>query len=261
MEPSAAREFWRQFEHEHDDVSFIDDVCKGVRLITDDGAPEPHDVIGLAVAGAEAAQGLSASLDQEWALYTPRQAAFTASALFAQLTAAGAALGKLEAYLDVMAERGDIAAPDFDGQGDARKIADAQVALGSAAQEVDGAMTDRDTQAVGLLSTARWLTPQPASTHETVTALAPLLGQVAALHPGNHAADQAGHHRSYDDSCGCRIDLTDGEGERWRFQREDGAWSLVRQEDGHTVELDASAPCADPRHMAALVHRVLQSFG
>ncbi|MFJ5157064.1 hypothetical protein ACIQCF_37140 [Streptomyces sp. NPDC088353] len=160
-----------------------------------------------------------------------------------------------------MADRGDIAAPDVDGQWEAKRIADAQVALGVAAQEVDGAVTGKDTQAVGLLATARWLTPLPGSTHEAVTAPVSLLGQAATFHPGSHVADPAGHCCSYDDSCGCRIGLTDGASERWWFQWEEGAWSLVRQKDGHTAELDASDACADPRHMAILVHRVLQTVG
>ncbi|MEV8596105.1 hypothetical protein [Streptomyces sp. NPDC052012] len=70
----------------------------------------------------------------------PRHVAFAASALFAQIAAVGAAPEKLEAQLDVMAERGDIVTPDFDGTGEAKRASDAQIALGAAGQDIDGAV-------------------------------------------------------------------------------------------------------------------------
>lgn len=256
MEQAAHRDLWRRFE-DQDNANQLHDVCRGVRLITEGRrATEPHDIITLAIAGAEAAEGVLAGLDSEWAVYTPQHAAFVASALFAQITAAGAALEKLDAQLDVMAERGDIVTPEFDATGEARRVADAQAALGAAGQDAYGAVTGRDTRAVSLLAAARSFVVLPAGVHETITAVARLLGQDVKLLRYDHADEAADNVRS---GCGCRIELADSSGAMWCFQWEDDTWCLVRQTDGHEVELAAIRPCADPRHLAALIHQAVET--
>ena len=81
----------------------IGDVCEGSDLVTDIGGPDdPEEVIALSIAGARAAKAAEAGLQTEWALYTPHQAAVVASALLAQIDAAGKALEHLAEYLHVM---------------------------------------------------------------------------------------------------------------------------------------------------------------
>ncbi|MER5842736.1 hypothetical protein ABT099_20965 [Streptomyces prasinus] len=167
---------WRRYQ-EPDDRGLIDDVCDGLRLITEPAGPDdPGQTIALAIVGAEAAEGLAAALDDEWALYMPQQAAVTASALFAQIAAAGAALEKLSDHLDAMAERGEITVPDYDGTGEAERLCTAQSVLGAAGQEAFGAIDARDCdEAVDILATTAYTGPSPGSTHETYIQLAALL--------------------------------------------------------------------------------------
>jgi hypothetical protein len=76
-----------------------------------------------------------------------------ASALFAQIAAAGAALEKLSDCLDVMAGRGEITIPDYDGAGEAERLCTAQTVLGAAGQEAFGAIGTRDCdEAVDILA-------------------------------------------------------------------------------------------------------------
>ncbi|MCM1943270.1 hypothetical protein NC239_34225 [Streptomyces sp. G3] len=135
----------------------IDAVCEEARLLAEHGTQDPGQTIALAVAGAEAAEGLAAALEGPWALYTPQQVAVTASALFTQITAAGTALEKLDRLLDVMAERGDITEPDHDGVGEAERLCTAQSTLGAAGQEAVGAIDVRPVR-------RRWTfsSPRPA---------------------------------------------------------------------------------------------------
>ncbi|MGA5082445.1 hypothetical protein ACPC37_33390 [Streptomyces griseoincarnatus] len=142
-QPAQAQQpLWRRYE-EPDDRGLIDAVCEEVRLLAEHGTQDPGQTIALAVAGAEAAEGLTAALEDPWALYTPQQVAVTASALFTQITAAGTALEKLDRLLDVMAERGDIPEPDHDGVGEAERLCTAQSTLGAAGQEAVGAIDVR----------------------------------------------------------------------------------------------------------------------
>ncbi|MFJ8187901.1 hypothetical protein [Streptomyces sp. NPDC096105] len=138
----AQQPLWRRYE-EPDDRGLIDDVCEEVRLLAEHGPEDPGQTIALAVAGPEAAEGLAAALEDPWALYTPQQVAVTASALFTQITAAGTALEKPDRLLDVMAERGDITEPDYDGVGEAERLCTAQSTLGAAGQEAAGAIDVR----------------------------------------------------------------------------------------------------------------------
>jgi hypothetical protein len=262
-EPSSRHALWRQFEDEYD-MGLIGDVCKGVRLITEGGdAAEPHDVIALSVAGAEAAEGVLAGLGSEWSLYTPQQVAYAASALFAQITAAGLALEKLDAHLDVMAERGDIVTPDKDQAGrdeggEADRIGLAQMTLGSVGQTASTTVPPGGEEAVRLLAAAQHLAPLPTSAHETVTKVSRLLGEDAKLFTAHHDADArlTDHDREH---CGCRIELTTPEGTLWDFRRYDGEWCLTRIADGHAVELAAGDACAAPRHLTALIHKATRT--
>ncbi|WP_424863424.1 hypothetical protein [Streptomyces sp. MMS24-I29] len=92
------RTLWEEYE-EPEDRSVVGDACNGIRLITEDPAPEPADTIALAIAGAEAAEGIRDALESDWALHTPQQAAVVASALFAQMSAAAEAFESLRCLI------------------------------------------------------------------------------------------------------------------------------------------------------------------
>ncbi|MGX4695051.1 hypothetical protein [Streptomyces sp. JNUCC 63] len=265
-QPAQPQEpLWRRYQ-EPDDRGLIDDVCGGVRLLTEPGPDDPGQTIALAIAGAEATAGLAAALEDEWALYTPQQVAVTASALFAQIAAAGAALEKLDGCLDVMAERGEITAPDYDGVGEAERLCTAQTALGAAGQKASGAIDARACDAaVDILASTPYAGALPANAHDTITQLAGLLGDSAKLLPG-HLPDGTGRAELDHYGCGCRIELTDRDGTVWDFHRADSAWDLIpladTSSDGRRLEgmeLSMTEACPHPRHLALLVRQALEA--
>ncbi|MFF8104336.1 hypothetical protein ACF07S_32265 [Streptomyces sp. NPDC016640] len=255
---------WRRYQ-EPDDRGLINDVCDGLRLITEPGPDDPGQTIALAIVGAEAAEGLAAALDDEWALYTPQQAAVTASALFAQIAAAGAALEKLSDHLDVMAERGEATVPDYDGTGEAKRLCTAQRVLGGAGQEAFGAIDARDCdEAVDILATTAYTGPLPGSTHETYSQLAALLDDAKLIPACRPPAEDVCAAQDYEDGCGCHIELTDHDGIVWDFHRSDGTWYVMPLADttpsGHPLtgrELSMTQTCPHPQHLALLVQQTL----
>ncbi|WP_159054750.1 hypothetical protein [Streptomyces dysideae] len=267
-QPTPQQEpLWRRYQ-EPDDRGLIDDVCDGLRLITEPGPDDPGQILALAIVGAEAAEGLAAALEDEWALYTPQQAAVTASALFAQIAAAGAALEKLSDCLDVMAGRGEITASDYDGAGEAERLCTAQTVLGAAGQEAFGAIDAHDCdEAVDILATTPYTGPLPVSTHETFVQLAGLLGESAKLIPGcRPPAEAVSPARDYEDGCGCRIELTDRDSIVWDFHRSDGTWYFMPLADatlsGRPLagkELSMTQACPHPQHLALLVQQTLSA--
>ncbi|CAL9659459.1 hypothetical protein SUDANB54_06951 [Streptomyces sp. enrichment culture] len=267
-QPAQAQQpLWRRYE-EPDGRGLIDAVCEEVRLLAEHGTQDPGQTIALAVAGAEAAEGLTAALEDPWALYTPQQVAVAASALFTQITAAGTALEKLDRLLDVMAERGDITEPDHDGVGEAERLCTAQSTLGAAGQEAAGAIdVGACEEAVDILTSTPCTAMMPTNTHETLTQLAGLLGDSATLIPGcrlPHGTDSA--HQDFQDGCGCRIELTSRDNAAWTLQRSDAAWYLMplaNPQDGGSdlsgTELSMTETCPHPRHFALLLHRALDT--
>jgi hypothetical protein len=260
-QPAPQQEpLWRRYQ-EPDDRGLIDDVCDGLRLITEPGPDDPGQTIALAIVGAEAAEGLAAALDDEWALYTPQQAAVTASALFAQIAAAGAALEKLSDHLDVMAERGEATVPDYDGTGEAKRLCTAQSVLGGAG-EAFGAIDARDCdEAVDILATTAYTGPLPGSTHETYTRLAALLDDAKLIPACRPPAEDVCAAQDYEDGCGCHI-----EPRRHRVGLPPLGRHLVRHAPGrrHTQgppltgrELSMTQTCPHPQHLALLVQQTL----
>ncbi|MDN3271445.1 hypothetical protein [Streptomyces sp. MA15] len=261
----AQQPLWRRYE-EPDDRGLIDDVCEEVRLLAERGPEDPGQTIALAVAGAEAAEGLAAALEDPWALYTPQQVAVTASALFTQITTAGTALEKLDRLLDVMAERGDITEPDYDGVGEAERLCTAQSTLGAAGQEAAGAIDVRACDGGGghphLHALHRGDAYQhPRDSHQ----LADLLGDSTKLVPGcRPPAEAVCAARDYTDGCGCHVELTDRDGIVWEFHRSDGTWYFMpladvtpngRPLDGRKLSMTEALP--HPQHLALLVQQTL----
>jgi hypothetical protein len=243
----------------------IGEVCSGIELVAGDGPPDdPDEVIAMAVAGAQAAEAAAAGLDNPWALYTPRQAAVVASALFAQIDAAGAALEKLSAYLHEMDARGDVEMPEFVGH-EILNLSNGEAILGCVGEESRGSLRDPE-EAVRVLAQTPYLGHLPADAHETITAVAALLGNTATLVSEQHLHEQAQLEENYrlGYGCGCYITLRDSHGAPWQFQRGDSAWALFNiasvDESGlvhESTELAAVEALAHPGHVAALVRQQL----
>ncbi|MFB7852784.1 hypothetical protein ACFC34_38020 [Streptomyces sp. NPDC056053] len=244
----------------------ISDVCGGIRMVADDGPDDPEDVIAVAIAGAEAAEATAFGLDYDWALYTPQQAAVVASALFAQIEAAGLALERLGEYLHVMDARQDVEMPEFDGHEDLN-LSNAEMLLGCAGQEARAAAC-RAEDVVRVLAETPYLGTLPENAHETITALAKLLGTEATLNTDHHIRDEAELAKNYENGfgCGCSITLHDDNGSQWQFQRGDSTWNLLRMEDidedgilQSWTELDTIDAHAHPEHVATLIRQELST--
>lgn len=254
-------DLWRRVADEdtRGDRRLIGDVCDGIDLVTGDGGPhDPDEVIAVAITGAIAAEATAAGLDREWALYTPQQGAVVASALYAQIEAAGAALEHLAAYLHVMDERRDVVLPELNDPVNP-SLNEAEMAAGTAGGEVRAATHDAE-QVVQLLAQAPYLGRQPAHCHETLTTVADLLGEAATLDTGPCACDVE-EGDAGDRGCGCFVVITDAGGVVWQFQRVDGSWSLWKSNDvadgvlSDWVELTASGARAHPGHIASLIRQ------
>ncbi|MCX4673621.1 hypothetical protein OG453_44505 [Streptomyces sp. NBC_01381] len=241
----------------------IGDVCGGLELVTDSGGPDdPDEIIALAIAGAKAAEATTAGLGLEWALYTPQQAAVVASALYAQIDAAGAALEELAGYLHVMDARHDVVLPEFNDP-ETPNLSNAEMATACAGQEARAATCDAET-AVRILAETPYLGRQPQDAHETITAVADLLGEQATLITEHHVHDEAELRENYDDGsgCGCLVQITDSAGSPWVFQRGDNSWNLWKHTDIDEssilrtwIELDAGDERAHPGHVVSLINQ------
>lgn len=239
----------------------IDDVCGGLDLVTDSGGPDdPDELIALAVAGAKSAEATAEGLGLEWALYTPQQAAVVASALYAQIDAAAAALEMLGEYLHVMDARHDVVLPEFNDP-ETPNLNDAELLTGRASEEVRSATCDAET-AVRILAETPYLGRQPKDAHETITAVADLLEEQATLIAEHHVHDESELRENYDlgFGCGCCVRITDSTGSAWEFQRGEGSWNLWRSADADErgilrdrIELDAGDARAHPGHVASLI--------
>lgn len=254
-------ELWRVAASQ-EDRGLIDDMCNGLRTFADGAVDEPEEVVALAIAGAEAAEGLEAALDIEWALYTPKQAAVVASALFTQIEAAAAAMDKLSEYLDVMAERGDITepGPDFEAVGDAALVGEAQRRLATSAYEADCAVTADRVAAVDILAATPYFGTMPTSPHETLVAVAGLAGGEGKLLTHEHLRDDSELAQAEENGfgCGCWVEIADRSGAVWRFYRVDSPWCLVPADgQGERVELPLYEADAHPRHLWALISQEL----
>ncbi|MFC9654003.1 MULTISPECIES: hypothetical protein [unclassified Streptomyces] len=238
----------------------IGDVCSGLDLVTDDGGPDdPDELIALAIAGAKAAEATAGGFGLEWALYTPQQAAVVASALYAQVDAAGAALQELAEYLHVMDARHDVVLPELNDP-EKPNLNDAEMAMRSAGEEACAAVFDAEAT-VRIMVETPYLGRQPKDAHETITAVADLFGEQATLNE-HHVHDEAGLHENYDPEldCGCSVQIADTTGSAWVFQRGDSSWNLWRHTDvddngilRNWIELDVGDARAHPGHVVSLI--------
>ncbi|MFJ2883378.1 hypothetical protein [Streptomyces sp. NPDC087272] len=242
------RAVWEEYE-EPADHSVLGDVCGGIWTFTGDHTPEPVTTIALAVAGAEAAEGVRDALESDWALYTPQQAAVVASALFAQLNATADTFESLRRLIQHAEARRETAF-----------TTEAMDHLTHAAAAVTFTHNFA-SGVVGALNACPDLIRLPGDAHETLAAVAALLGPAAKVTeyhgPGEYREDNSGF------GCGCAVSF-EHRGQVWNFHRGDSSWNLARErdgevlEDGSTVyngrhELGPSDTTAHPQHLVTLI--------
>ncbi|RST18329.1 hypothetical protein E2C00_31260 [Streptomyces sp. WAC05374] len=251
------------------------------------GAAGPDGVVALARTAARTTDTLAASLQDDWALYTPGQAAAVAAELFAQAASVARALHGLAGVLTAMtgpdgparaddhrAGAGDPAraydAGRYDAAYDANRYdarADAVRHLATAAEEL--AYTLRHAPpATAALRDAPPAPVLPLNAHETLAGVAALLGEDAVLNQRHRPGDYVIVGESPDGyGCGCDVDFRHA-GEEWNFHRSDSAWSLVRVSDGipaadgtlaytRFTDLTVTDETAHPAHVAAQIGAAL----
>ncbi|WP_030733301.1 hypothetical protein [Streptomyces sp. NRRL S-237] len=238
------RTLWEEYE-EPGNRRAVADACAGIRSITEYDSPEPTDTIALAIAGAEATEGLRDALESDWALYTPQQAAVVASALFAQLNATTVVFESLRRLIQHAEARRETA---FTTEADDRltHVAAAVTFTRGFAPGV-----------VGALNACPDLARLPTDAHETLAAVAALLGPAAKV-TENHGPDE---HSEDDSGFGCGGEI--------RFEhRGDSSWDLVRERDGEMLEdgstsyterneLEVTDSTAHPLHLLTLIRAKL----
>ncbi|MFG2299018.1 hypothetical protein [Streptomyces sp. NPDC048603] len=249
---------WRTLREEYEEADIrgaVRDACNGIRMFTEDGGSEPAATIALAIAGAEAAEGLRDALESDWALYTPQQAAVVASALFAQLHATADSFESLRRLIQRAEGRSETA---FTGD-----------AAGGLTQTA-AAVTFAKGFAPGVVSTLDALpdlTRLPSDAHETLAAVAALLGPAAKL-TERHGPGEVGEDDS-EFGCGCEIRF-EHRGRTWIFQRGDSTWELGCEQDGEVLkdgsvvhagwhELGATDSTAHPHHLVTLIRAELDA--
>ncbi|MER5501263.1 hypothetical protein ABT096_29230 [Streptomyces sp. NPDC002561] len=246
------RTLWEEYE-EPEDRGAVGDACNGIRIFTEDHISEPAATIALAIAGAEAAEGIRDALESDWALYTPQQAAVVASALFAQLNATADTFESLRRLIQHAEDR--------------RETAFTTAAVDSL-RNAAAAVTFTHTfvpGVVGALNQCPDLTRLPGDAHETLAAVAALLGPAAKMTeyhgPGEYKEDD----REF--GCGCSISF-EHHSQVWNFHRGDSSWDLVREQDGEVLkggstvytgwqDLGAHDTTAHPQHLVALIRAKL----
>ncbi|MCX4648152.1 MULTISPECIES: hypothetical protein [unclassified Streptomyces] len=239
----------------------IGDVCGGLDLVTDWGDRTiPTKSLRSRLPGPSRQSPPLRAL--AWSgRCTPRSRPLS-SALYAQIDAAGSALENLAGYLHVMDARHDVVLPEFNDS-ETPNLNNAEMSMGCAGEEARAATCDAET-AVRILAETPYLGRQPKDAHETIIAVADLLGEQATLITEHHVHDEAELRENYGDGfgCGCVVRITDSTGSAWEFQRGDSSWNLWRRADvdgsgilGNWIELDAGDARAHPGHVVSLIEQ------
>ncbi|MGW7003682.1 hypothetical protein ACWGCW_12835 [Streptomyces sp. NPDC054933] len=244
------------------------DFTSEIRSAVDHGDfNDPECTIEMACAAAEASEAVTHALDHQWALYTPQQAATVASALFVQLSATVDSLHNMRQVLGEMAARGDVDRIRTVGQAEAGGgLAQVVGRLGEVAQQLEAVVDGHAEASVRALHGVRSTASLPTNVHETIAAVAALLGESATLNvrhePGAYDLET---DRGF--GCGCQIDIMH-QGEKYIFGRGDCCWSLVCESDGRPMsdgsvvydacaELATSLETAHPHQLAYLIQQAL----
>ncbi|MFF8695170.1 hypothetical protein ACF08W_23505 [Streptomyces sp. NPDC015144] len=202
------------------------DLVTEVRDMVEHGVHDPEGSTEMACAAAETAGAAARALSDPWSLYTTRDAATVASALFVQLRHGADALRELALATGRIAERGE-AGPSAD-------LDDALEALRSASETVHGLVARHAATTVRALHATPCSAPVPADVHRTVVAVAALLD---ARHDGAVTLNTRHEDGAYDPDddegfgCGCDVTIV-ADHDTYTFHRGDSEWSVVKKSDG-----------------------------
>ncbi|MFE6225322.1 hypothetical protein [Streptomyces sp. NPDC057854] len=208
------------------------DLVEETRSLIEYGVRDPRDSVEMACAAAETAGAAVTALSHPWSLYTPRDAATVASALFVQIQHTADALAELGRAVGRIAERGEAEVPAPAAPGERANLADALAALRTVSEQLHALADQHASPTVRALHAAPGSAPVPADAHETVAAVAGLLteqyGQAVTLKRAHEDGDF--EERGDGFGCGCGITIRVGD-ERYDVQRGDSEWWLIRGSD------------------------------
>lgn len=253
---------WRSLWRTADVEDFAHDLVGELRSAMAHGVVEPDETMGIAAAAAESCAALPTALrGSDWAIRTPWEVAAAAAAAFAMAESAVEALRGLTGVLQHMEARGDLAS---------HTVVAATSRLTAAADELSGFVHHDAEQTVAHLIGMPSAAPAPpANVHETLVAVATMLGDLATLNNRENSAD---HIPDGDNGfgCGCDVEI-EYKGDSWNFARGDSTWSLLREKDGQKLsdgstvfptsyELPAASAVADPRQLTEQLLRELADW-
>ncbi|MFB7257507.1 hypothetical protein [Streptomyces nojiriensis] len=210
------------------------DLVSEVRTAVEYGMHDPVDSVEMACTAAETAGATVQALSSPWSLYTPQDAATVASALFVQLRYSADALAELQRAVGRVVERGEAELVAPAGAGQPTNLSDALESLRALSDTIHGLVARHASTTVRALHAAPGSAPVPADAHQTVAAVAALLGErregTVTLNTGHEDGDYDPHD---DDGFGCGCDVTIlVDGEEYNFHRGDSEWSLTRASEG-----------------------------
>ncbi|WP_435191327.1 hypothetical protein [Streptomyces sp. bgisy126] len=246
------RHLWEKYK-EPDGPGAVVDACSGIRIFTEDHAVEPAATIALAIAGAEAAEGLRNALKSDWSLYTPQQVAVVAAAVFAQLSTAADTLESLRRLIEQAEARHETASTSI---ADDRLMHAAAAAV--FAREFAGPVVDA-------LSACPNLASLPDNPHKVLVSVAGLLGPTAKIMEYSSCSDADEKSR-----CDCTIRFEHRD-QVWNFYQGDSSWDLLREKDrkllksGSVVhaewhELGTLGNTPHPQHLVTLIRAKLNEI-
>lgn len=222
---------------------------------------EPRHTLSAAGSLAAAAEGLTKALEQDWALYTPQEAAAVAAALHATLQATEENLYALQRAVVRLGERGEIGIVIDDDE----TASDAVDRLGATADELSPHLSMLDPSIPGLAATPSTFQP-PRTVHENMIAISEALGAAAQLvtYEDGHKPHETGN------SCGCVIHLRH-DGDLYFFDYSGLDWSLAAEKAGKPlpdggkvwsgadmISLDLLDPLGHPRQIADAAREALR---
>ncbi|MFJ7299097.1 hypothetical protein [Streptomyces sp. NPDC099088] len=102
----AEPQWRRRYEQLAGASGYLNDL--GNEVLRAEGLTGPRDTLMMAASAATASEGLASALQEEWALYTPQEAAAVTAALQVTLTQTMANLQFLTVAVGQIAARGDL---------------------------------------------------------------------------------------------------------------------------------------------------------
>lgn len=252
---------WREmFEDLSGRFGHLSDVDSDIYDL--EGIGEPRHTLGAAGSMAAAAEGLTKALEEDWALYTPQEAAAVAAALNATLRALGENLHALRRAVDRISERGELGVVIDDDEA----AADAVDRLSSTVDELHAPIEMLEPAISGLAATPGTFR-LPRTVHENMVKLADLLEGAGELviNEDGHKPDATG------EGCGCNIHIHH-EGEMYYFDYSGMDWVLIREAGGTSlpdggkvysdrdmISLDLLDPLSHPRQITDVLRAALEA--